>query len=111
MQGASNGSGEADRHKQIYLLTDPLALGNKSDFLHLPSLLSSCLAVRGLADGRLIFPSNRYQFDDFGTSRVGLQLLYYTFKNQQFIPIKKKTQVEFANHEDPFEFFIRNHQE
>lgn len=36
LEGNGSGSGEADRHTQIYLLIDPLGKGRKPAWLHLP---------------------------------------------------------------------------
>jgi hypothetical protein len=107
MQGGSNGSGEANRHTQIYLLTDPLMHKGKSSFLHLPSLLSSCRAISIAQDGKIVFPKNTYLFDDQQESRVGLMLSYYTFEGRRFTPIHRDIRLRFAHPEVPFQFEIQ----
>jgi hypothetical protein len=107
-QGDSNGSGEADRHKQVYLLVNPLAPRTKTTFLHLPSLLSSCRAVLETKDGKLAFPRNTYLLDASQDSRVGLQLRYYTFENWRFVPTANEILLRFIQPEVPFEFLIQD---
>ncbi|MEM5427197.1 hypothetical protein [Cupriavidus oxalaticus] len=106
VEGDSNGSGEADRHKQIYLLIDPLAHQGKPSFLHLPSLFSSCRAIRKTKNTRLAFPKNTYLFDSAEKSRVGLLISYYTFTNQRFVPTPDAIRLRFAQPEIPFEFSL-----
>ncbi|MBP0621821.1 hypothetical protein [Cupriavidus consociatus] len=107
LEGDSNGSGEADRHKQIYLLIDPLAHQGKPSFLHLPSLLSSCRAIRKTKNTRLAFPKNSYLFNSAEVSRVGLLISYYTFTNQRFVPTSDAIRLRFAQPEIPFEFSLK----
>ncbi|ADG18401.1 hypothetical protein [Paraburkholderia atlantica] len=108
MEGYGSGSGEADRHQQIFLLVNPLA--RKPTFLHLPSLLSSCLAVVATKDGKLAFPKNSYLFDDAQEFRVGLLVSYYTFENQRFVPVPALNQLRlrFAQPEIPFQFSVQD---
>ncbi|AJW44118.1 hypothetical protein [Ralstonia mannitolilytica] len=107
VDGASSGSGEANRHTQIYLLLDPLALRGKATFLHLPSLLSSCRAVTVTDHGKVAFPKNTYLLDAQQENRAGLLLSYYTFEGQRFVPIQKEVQVRFVQPEIPFQFEIQ----
>jgi hypothetical protein len=106
VQGDSNGSGEADRHKQIYLLINPLAPTDHATFLHLPSLFSSCRAVLATKDGEFILPMNSYMFDDAQESRVGLLVSYYTFEDRRFAPTLDEIRLRFTRPESPFEFSI-----
>lgn len=108
LQGNSDGSGEADRHAQIYLLIDPLATQHKRALLHLPSLLSSCRAIVKTKDGKLAFPNNSYIFDHAQASRIGLLMTYYTFTDGRFIPIGKTIRLQFVQPEIPFQFSIQN---
>jgi hypothetical protein len=108
VQGDSNGSGESDRHKQIYLLVNPLAPGSRVKFLHLPSLLSSCRAVLETKEGKLAFPKNSYLFDNAQESRVGLLVSYYTFEDRRFTPILNKIRLRFSHPEIPFQFSTQN---
>ncbi|MBU9580229.1 hypothetical protein KTE26_17495 [Ralstonia mannitolilytica] len=107
VDGASSGSGEANRHTQIYLLLDPLSLRGKATFLHLPSLLSSCRAVTVTGHGKVAFPKNTYLLDAQQENRAGLLLSYYTFEGQRFVPIQKEVQVRFVQPEIPFQFEIQ----
>ncbi|CAN0617658.1 conserved exported protein of unknown function [Burkholderia multivorans] len=106
VEGGSNGSGESDRHRQIYLLVNPLASKGKATFLHLPSLLSSCRAVLATKDGRLVFPKNSYLFDDAQETRVGLLMSYYTFENRRFVPALNAIRLRFTRPEIPFQFSV-----
>lgn len=107
VEGASSGSGEANRHTQIYLLLDPLSLRGKATFLHLPSLLSSCRAVTVTDHGKVAFPKNTYLLDAQQENRAGLLLSYYTFERQRFVPIQKEIRVRFVQPEIPFQFEIQ----
>lgn len=107
VEGASSGSGEANRHTQIYLLLNPLSLRGKATFLHLPSLLSSCRAVRVTDDGKIAFPKNTYLLDAQQENRTGLLLSYYTFERRRFVPIQKEVRVRFTHPEVPFQFEIQ----
>lgn len=107
MQGDSDGSGEADRHTQIYLLVGPFGSKGKATFLHLPSLLSSCRAVLETKDG-LAFPRNSYLFDSAQESRVGLLVSYYTFEDPRFVRTRHEIQLRFSQPEIPFRFSIQN---
>ena len=108
MQGYGSGSGEAGRHRQIFLLVNPLA--RKPTFLHLPSLLSSCRAVAATKDGKLAFPKNSYLFDDARESRVGLLVSYYTFQNQRFVsaPASNQLRLRFTAADIPFRFSVED---
>jgi hypothetical protein len=108
VQGDSNGSGESDRHKQIYLLVNPLAPTGHATFLHLPSLLSSCRAVLATKDGKLTFPMNSYMFDDAREARVGLLVSYYTFEDRRFAPTLNEIRLRFTHPEIPFEFSVED---
>ncbi|GCB05114.1 hypothetical protein [Ralstonia sp. SET104] len=107
VEGASNGSGEAARHTQIYLLLNPISANGKATFLHLPSLLSSCRAITVTKDGKIAFPKNTYLLDAQQESRVGLQLSYYTFEHQRFVPIHDELRLRFTRPEIPFQFEIQ----
>lgn len=108
MEGGSSGSGEADRHRQIFILVPPLA--RKPTFLRLPSLLSSCQAVVATKDGKLAFPKNSYLFDDAQESRVGLLVSYYSFENQRFVPasVPNQLRLRFMHPEIPFQFSVED---
>jgi hypothetical protein len=108
VEGDGSGSGEADRHKQIFLLLDPLA--HNPMLLHLPSLLSSCRAVVTTKDGTVAFPKNRYLFDDAQESRIGLLVSYYTFEHQRFssVPALKQLRLRFTHPEIPFQFSVQD---
>jgi hypothetical protein len=108
VEGHGSGSGEANRHPQIFLLVNPLA--RKPTFLHLPSLLSSCRAVVATKAGKLAFPKNSYVFDVAQESRVGLLVSYYTFENQRFVsaPTLSKLRLRFTHPEIPFQFSVDN---
>ncbi|WP_296650104.1 hypothetical protein [Paraburkholderia sp.] len=110
LEATTEGSGEADRHTQIYLLINPLAQKGKVKFLHLPSLLSSCRAVVATKDGKLAFPKNSYLFDDAQESRVGLLVSYYSFENQRFVsvPFPNQLRLRFTNPEIPFQFSVED---
>jgi hypothetical protein len=108
MEGSSDGSGEADRHTQIYLLVNPLGSKAKAVFLHLPSLLSSCRGVSTTKDGKLVFPRNSYLFDRAQESRVGLLVSYYTFQDRRFIPTHTEIRLRFDQPEIPFQFSVEN---
>jgi hypothetical protein len=108
MQGGSDGSGEADRYTQIYLLVNPLDPKGKATFLHLPSLLSSCRAVSTTKDGKLVFPRNSYLFDKAQESRVGLLVSYYTFEDRRFAPTLDEIRLRFTRPEIPFQFSIQD---
>lgn len=103
-QGDTIGAGEADRHKQVYLLTNPMGKDGKTEFLHLPSLFASCRAVLLTKDGKLAFPKNSYLFDKEHETRVGLLVSYYTLKGAHFVPIKRETRIQFDAPENPFRF-------
>lgn len=107
VEGSSNGSGESDRHKQIYLLMSPLASRSNATFLHLPSLLSSCRAVLETEDGKLAFPRNSYLFDDAQDSRIGLLVSYYTFDDRRFVPTAREIRLRFSQPDIPFRFSIQ----
>jgi hypothetical protein len=104
LQGDTAGSGEADRHKQIYLLVNPLERKGKSTFLHLPSLFSSCHAVALTKDAKLVFSKNSYLFDEAKETRIGLLVSYYTFENGRFKPTNNAVRLRFTSPENPFEF-------
>ncbi|QCP53569.1 hypothetical protein FAZ95_31510 [Trinickia violacea] len=108
VEGYGSGSGEADRHQQIFLLVNPLA--SKPTFLHLPSLLSSCRAVVATKDGKLAFPKNSYVFDDAQESRIGLLVSYYSFENQHFVsvPAPNQLRLRFTHPEIPFQFSVQD---
>ncbi|WP_116138377.1 hypothetical protein [Trinickia diaoshuihuensis] len=108
VEGDGSGSGEADRHKQIFLLLDPLA--RNPTLLHLPSLLSSCRAIVATKDGKFVFPKNSYLFDDAQESRIGLLVSYYTFEHQRFasVPAPKQLRLKFAHPEIPFQFSVQD---
>lgn len=108
MEGSSDGSGEADRYTQIYLLINPLRSKAKATFLHLPSLLSSCRGVSMTKDGTLVFPRNSYLFDRAQESRVGLLVSYYTFQDQRFIPTRNEIWLRFDQPEIPFRFSVED---
>lgn len=102
LEGQPNGSGEADRYEQIFLLIDPL--GHNPTFLHLPSLLSSCRAIRVTAGGQIAFPKNSYLLDEAQDTRIGLRVSYFTFERGQFVPTNQETRLRFVSPENPFEF-------
>ena len=108
LEGDSSGSGESNRHKQIYLLVDPAASGRKAVLLHLPSLLSSCRAVAEIRSGKLAFPSNRYLFDNAEESRIGLHVRYYTFENGRFVRTGDEIRLRFVEPEIPFRFSVQD---
>lgn len=103
LEGHGSGSGEADRHQQIFLLINPL--GHKPVFLHLPGLLSSCRAVLATHNGQMAFPKNRYLWDAVRDARTGLQISYYTFEHGRFNPTNKKIDLRFVTPENPFIFY------
>ncbi|KWR78466.1 MULTISPECIES: hypothetical protein [Cupriavidus] len=106
VEGHANASGEAgSRYTQISLLIDPLA--RKPTFLHLPSLLSSCQAVRMLNDGKLAFPKNSYLYDEMQKARVGLLMSYFTFLDRRFVPTLNEIRLRFALPEIPFQFSVQ----
>jgi hypothetical protein len=102
LEGQPNGSGEADRYEQIFLLIDPL--GHHPAFLHLPSLLSSCRAIRVTAGGQIAFPKNSYLLNEAQDTRIGLRVSYFTFERGQFVPTNQETRLRFVSPENPFEF-------
>jgi hypothetical protein len=102
LEGHGSGSGEADRYEQIYLLIDPA--GRKPEFLHLPSLLSSCRAVLETADSRIAFPQNRYLVDEEQGTRVGLLVSYFTYERGSFTPTNTTIRIRFASPDNPFQF-------
>ena len=106
LEGDGSGSGEADRHKQVFLLLNPLA--RNATWLHLPSLLSSCRAVVATNDGRFAFPKNSYVFDE--DSRTGLLVSYYTFAHRRFalVPAPKELRLRFTHPEVPFQFSVQD---
>jgi hypothetical protein len=108
VEGGGSGSGEADRHKQIFLLLGPLA--PNATWLHLPSLLSSCRAVVARKDGSVAFPKNSYLFDDAQESRIGLSVSYYAFEHHRFssIPAPKQLRLRFTDPEIPFQFSVQD---
>ncbi|MFC0399430.1 hypothetical protein [Paraburkholderia rhizosphaerae] len=108
LQGYSDGSGEAGRRTQIYLLIEPLAAKRKAAFLHLPGLLSSCRAVVATKDAKIAFPKNDYLFDNKHEARVGLLLSYYMFENRRFAATSSKVRLQFAEPEIPFRFFVQS---
>ncbi|TDN61607.1 hypothetical protein [Paraburkholderia sp. BL10I2N1] len=79
LQGDTVGSGEADRHKQVYLLVNPFARKGKPTFLHLPSLFASCRAVLLTKDAKLVFPKNSYLFDNAEEARVPAPVVWTRF--------------------------------
>jgi len=108
LEGDGSGSGEADRHKQIFLLLDPLA--RNAAWLHLPSLLSSCRAVVATNYGRFAFPKNSYLFDETQESRIGLLVSYHTFAHRRFasVPAPKQVRLRFTHPEIPFQFSVQD---
>ncbi|QBQ97388.1 hypothetical protein [Paraburkholderia pallida] len=102
MEGHGSGSGEANRHQQIYVLVDPLS--SKSVLLHLPSLLSSCRAVLAAANGQIAFPKNSYLVDEAQGTRTGLVLSYFTFERGKFMPTGNEIRLHFVSPENPFSF-------
>jgi hypothetical protein len=108
VQGVSVGSGEYDRHEQIYLLVDPLARRGGSKFFHLPSLLSSCQAVIESPGGKISFPSNSYLFNESKDTRIGVQLVYYTIEGSQFVAAGKRIHAHFIKPSNVFRFTIDN---
>ncbi len=107
VEGNSNGSGETDRHTQIYLLIDPMGQKEKVAFLHLPSLLSSCRAVVSTKREGISFPKNTYLFDDVQELRIGLLMTYYSFKQRRFTPTGKAIHLTFVQPDAPFQFSPR----
>lgn len=106
--GHSDGSGEANRHAQIYLLLDPLGIRGRPRLLHLPSLLSSCRAVIASEAGELLFPKNTYVIDTEGEARTGLLISYYTFRNRFVAADRPPLRLRFAEPENPFRFTVQN---
>ncbi|WP_322014327.1 hypothetical protein [Paraburkholderia sp. J12] len=105
LEGHGNGSGEADRYQQVYLLVDPLGRkGRKPEFLHLPSLLSSCRAVLKTADDRIAFPKNDYLVDERQGTRVGLLVSYFTYEHGSFMPTNDTIRLRFVSPDNPFQF-------
>ncbi|MGF7186975.1 hypothetical protein JOE11_000002 [Robbsia andropogonis] len=108
VEGSSDGSGEADRYKQIYMLVDPLKSKGRATFLHLPSLLSSCRAVSIAKDEKIIFPRNTYLLDKDQESRIGLLVSYYMFDGRRFMSAHDEVRLQFNHPEIPFQFSIQN---
>ncbi len=105
IEGHANASGEAgSRYTQISLLVDPLA--RKPTLLRLPSLLSSCRAVRVLNNGKLAFAANSYLYDEKREARVGLLISYYAFEDRRFVPTLNEIRLQFRQPEIPFQFSV-----
>ncbi|CAD6551382.1 hypothetical protein ACFQ3P_30190 [Paraburkholderia sabiae] len=104
VQGYSNGSGEADRHTQIYLLVEPLQPKGRGPLLHLPGLLSSCRAIVATKNGQLTFPKNSYLLDEAQDTRIGLLVSYFIFKSGHFAPTNNDVRLRFASPGNPFTF-------
>ncbi len=107
VEGEGSGSGEAGRHRQIYLLINPLAGKKDAMFLHLPRLLSSCRAVLATKEGKLAFPRNSYLLDDAQESRIGLLMSYYAFDRRRFVPVLTDIRLRFASPDAPFQFSVQ----
>ncbi|WP_175731682.1 hypothetical protein [Burkholderia ambifaria] len=107
VEGEGSGSGEANRHRQIYLLIDPLAPKGGATLLHLPSLLSSCRAVLTTHDGKLAFPKNSYLLDGAQESRIGLLMSYYVFEKRRFVPTLNDIRLRFVRPDVPFQFSVQ----
>lgn len=108
VEGSGNGSGEANRHRQIYLLINPFAAKKDVTFLHLPSLLSSCRAVLATPDGKFAFPKNSYLLDDAQESRIGLSMSYYVFEKRRFVPVLNDIRLRFVRPDVPFQFSVQD---
>ncbi|RQR54309.1 hypothetical protein DIE21_08575 [Burkholderia sp. Bp9140] len=108
VEGSGSGSGEANRHQQIYLLINPFAAKKRVTFLHLPSLLSSCRAVLATQDGKLAFPKNTYLLDDAQASRIGLLMSYYAFEKRRFVPVLNDIRLRFMRPDVPFQFSVQD---
>ncbi|RQZ19251.1 hypothetical protein DIE15_05915 [Burkholderia sp. Bp9031] len=108
VEGSGSGSGEADRHRQIYLLINPFAAKKDVTFLHLPSLLSSCRAVLATPDGKFAFPKNSYLLDDAQESRIGLSMSYYVFEKRRFVPVLNDIRLRFVRPDVPFQFSVQD---
>jgi hypothetical protein len=106
LQGFSNGSGEASRYTQVYLLVDPLKHATPQKLLHIPSLLASCRAVTEVSGGKLAFPRNSYEMDEQRSPRVGLTLTYHTFDGHRFVTIGKEIHVRFEQPNFPYRFSV-----
>jgi hypothetical protein len=106
LQGFSNGSGEASRYAQVYLLIDPLKHATRQKLLHLPSLLASCRAVTEASGGKLAFPRNSYKMDGQRSSRVGLTLTYHTFGGHRFVTTGTEIHVRFEQPDLPYRFSV-----
>lgn len=103
LEGRGGGSGEADRHQQIFLLINPFGL--KPAFLHLPGLLSSCRAVLATHTGHVAFPKNSYLWNAAQDARTGLQMSYFTFERGRFNPTNMEINLRFVTPENPFAFY------
>lgn len=110
VEGSGSGAGEASRHIQVYLLSNPLGVGGKPRMLHLPSLLSSCRAVVANDSGELAFPKNTYLTDAQKTARTGLLLSYQTFLGRHYgrfaAAERKPLRLTFVEADNPFRFVV-----
>lgn len=105
IEGYYMGSGRF-RNTEVFLVINPLGSRNKTQFLHLPGLHLSCMAVLQEPDGSISYPSNSYVLDDKTGQSTGLSMKYFSVKNGVPRSLSRETRLRFIEAGNPFKFSI-----
>lgn len=103
IEGYYAGSGRF-RNTEVFLVINPLGVMNKIQFLHLPGLHSSCVAVRQEPDGFISYPINSYIPDGDSKHSTGLLIKYFVLKNGAPQSLNREIRLRFIKAGDPFKF-------
>lgn len=87
---------------EVFLIVDPLGAQATTQVAHLPSLLTSCLAIRQWSDGSVIYPINSYIPGNLADGSTGL-LLRYVKLNGELI---HESKIRFVERGNPFKFSV-----
>lgn len=105
IEGYYMGSGRF-RNTEVFLVINPFGPRNQIQFLHLPRLHSSCMAVRQEPDGSVSYPSNSYTPDGGAKKSTGLLMKYFAIKSGTIRSLNRETRFRFVEVGNPFKFSI-----
>jgi hypothetical protein len=105
IDGYYMGSGKF-RNTQIFLVVNPFGPRNQIQFLHLPSLHSSCMAIQQESDGSISYPSNSYIPAGDAEHSTGLLMKYFALKKSVSRPLNREVRLRFIEVGNPFKFSV-----
>lgn len=105
IEGYYMGSGRF-RNTQIFLVVNPFGPKDQIQFLHLPSLHSSCMAIQQAPNGSISYPRNSYIPAGDAEHSTGLLMKYFALKNGVSRSLNREIRLRFIEVGNPFKFSV-----